>query len=63
MVQYPKVGQKKTFVPEAFKSGLPVDTDRTVTGEVIWIHPQNRFYIVRVEHNGHHWNETFWMDE
>ena len=63
MAHYPKVGEKKTFVPEAFKCGLTVDTDRSVTGEVIWIHPAGRFYVVRVESHGHTWNETFWMNE
>ena len=63
MAWYPKVGEKKTFVPEAFKAGLTVDAERSVTGEVIWVHPVGRFYVVRVESNGHSWNETFFMNE
>lgn len=63
MREIPKVGSKKTFVPEAFKAGLTIDCERTVTGEVIWIHPRGRFYVVRVENKGHVWHECFMPGE
>lgn len=58
-MQLPNIGDRKTFIPEAFRCGLPIDCDRTVTGTVVWIHPRGRFYLVEVEVNGHKWNQAF----
>ena len=58
-----RIGDKKTFIPAAFRCGLPCDCERRVTGTVIWIHPRNRFYLVEVESNGYKWREAFAMDE
>ena len=63
MAYYPKVGEKKTVVPKAFEAGLSLDTPRAVTGEIVWIHPAGRFYLVRVDINGHSWCETVFMGE
>ena len=63
MAYYPKVGDKKTFVPEALKAGLISGIERSVTGTIIWIHPARRFYLVRVEVGEHVWHEAFLMNE
>lgn len=62
MGKIPKLGEKKTFVPSAFEAGLPVETSREVTGEVIWIHPAGRYYVVRVATGRESWNETFYIN-
>lgn len=59
----PKIGDKKSFVPSAFSMGLPADCEKRVTGTVVWIHPQNRFYIVEVEVHGHKWRQSFNINE
>lgn len=55
----PKIGDKKTFVPAAFSSGLPNDITREVTGTVVWIHPEGRYYVVRVDRGKNSWCEAF----
>lgn len=59
----PKIGDKKTFIPDALTAGLPGDYDRHVTGTVVYIHPQGRFYIVEVISNGHSWRETLYPEK
>lgn len=58
----PKLGDEKTFVPSAFEAGLPVDISREVTGRVVWIHPQGRYYVVLVDRGANSWRETFYCD-
>lgn len=62
MGKMPRLGEKKTFVPQAFESGLPLDVSREVTGTVIWVHPAGRYYVVRVEAGREAWHETFYID-
>lgn len=63
MAQMPQIGDKKTFKPAALENGLPNDCPRTVTGTVVWVHPQGRFYIVEVDNDGHKWRETLYPEK
>lgn len=63
MAHLPKIGAKKTFKPAALENGLPNDCPKTVTGTVVWVHPQGRFYIVEVEKNGYKWRETLYLED
>ena len=50
-----KVGDKKRFTPEGFSGHTQV------TGTVVWVHPQGRFYTVKVVCNGYTIMESFSM--
>lgn len=60
-----QIGDKYRFTPEAFgaeRSGtLPGKRPlpREVTGTVVYIHPQRRFFTVAVEIHGHIIRESF----
>lgn len=62
MATLPKIGDKKTFVPEAFSCGLPIECSKTVTGTVVWVHPAGRYYIVEVTVHGNTWRETMYPE-
>ena len=57
-----KIGDTKTFMPEAFSVGLPDACPKAVTGRVVWIHPKGRFCLVEVEAHGHTWRQALPMD-
>lgn len=62
MRRLPKIGDKKTFIPHAFKEGCVPPNSRQLTGRVIYVHPQGRFYIVEAESNGIKIRETFYPE-
>lgn len=62
MATLPKLGEKKTFKPQSFENGLPVELKKEVTGTVVWIHPKGRYYLVEVSINGNTWRETMYPE-
>ena len=64
MHRLPKLGQFVRFVPSAFENQKFVGPagrvlDRTLTGQVIYIHPKGRFYTVAAKVPGGTLRESF----
>lgn len=63
----PKIGQKIRFTPAAWLGEAPagdtrrkkVQTPREVTGEIKYINPAHRCYLVEYEIHGYTQRETF----
>ena len=61
-----KVGDSKTFIPSGFSDRIGVKDPATgktcsikVTGKVIYVHPQGRYYTVEAELDGRTIRESF----
>lgn len=61
-----KVGDSKTFKPSGFSDQVSVkdpstgkSCSRKVTGKVIYVHPQGRYYTVEAELDGRTIRESF----
>ena len=59
-----KVGRSYRFTPHAFidsekeRSG-PYQLEKAVTGRVVYVHPQGRYFIAEAKVNGHIIREAF----
>ena len=60
-----QIGDSYTWTPEAFEGEASGSRDRRlrrsrqVTGRVVWIHPQRRYFVVEAELAGHKLRECF----
>lgn len=59
----PKVGDKRTFTPDAFNEGAVSTGVHALTGHVIYVHPQGRYYTVEAELYGEKIRESFFPDK
>lgn len=67
MPKVPSLGQTVRFVPSCFENQKLVGpggkkVDRTLTGRVIYIHPQNRFYVVAAKCGDAEIRESFFIN-
>lgn len=63
MASLPKIGDRIIFEPYAFSEGGVPLKGRKLSGSVIYVHPQGRFYRVEAEVNGIKIRETLYPGE
>lgn len=59
-----KLGDRYTFTPSGFTGNdylVKQDLERKLTGTVVYIHPQCRFFVVEARCHGHTIRECFQM--